>query len=214
MDEVFSGQAYTSREALWCDLIGRVEGVHSTCVSFYEDGSAQSIAVVADERKSPKQIVRDIQTVLSATFELEVDAGIIHVGFVSDQPMPQRVGGAYCSGMDLHVSAAKTSVTVHVAYGGQEYSGQAVLRQGVSRRRMVGEATLSALHDLLTKNTFELADVVNEWIAGHQVIVTLLHCLGNDQWSVGSAIVDEDADTATIEAVLDAVNRQMDVLKC
>lgn len=214
MDEKISGQAYTSREALWRELIGRVDGVRSTCVIFSEDGSAQSIAVVADERKGPKQIIRDIQTVLSTTFELEIDASIVHVGFASDQPASPRASRICFSGMDLHVSAAETTVAVHLAYSGQEYSGHGILRQSLSRRRMVAEATIDALHRFLEKIAFELADVVIECIAGHQVVVTVIHCLGNDQWLAGSAIMGGDVDSATIKSVLDAINRQVDVLKC
>jgi len=104
------------------------------------------------------------------------------------------------------------AVVAITAFGGHVFEGRVVGPGAVSHRgRLVAQATLEALRDLLgTGAVVESADVV---ASGHrQVALTVLNVtvprLG-DQLVTGSALVRGDESEALARSVLDALNRRL-----
>ena len=58
-----------SREVAWKNLICKIDGVQSARVVFGERGEVEEIHVIADERRTAKQVTRDIQSALMAAFD-------------------------------------------------------------------------------------------------------------------------------------------------
>lgn len=102
--------------------------------------------------------------------------------------------------------------TITLTYHDAEYQGQAVGSAAVSARpRIVGEATLRAVESVtsgrlqLTLDAIATTDLGDSRVAMAQVGLA-----GSNEPLVGSALVQtSDSATATVKAVLDALNRRM-----
>ena len=53
--------------------IASLPDVQSCNVEFNPDGSISAIHIVSSTKRSPKQIVRDVESVLLADFEIKID---------------------------------------------------------------------------------------------------------------------------------------------
>ena len=103
-------------------------------------------------------------------------------------------------------------VTITLTYSDAEFSGEAEGSASVSARpRIVGEATLRAVEAVtggrlrLTLDAIATTDLGESRVAMAQVGL-----MGSNEPLVGSALVQtSDSATATVKAVLDALNRRM-----
>lgn len=103
-------------------------------------------------------------------------------------------------------------VQITLTYSDAEYSGEAEGSASVSARpRIVGEATLRAVEAVtggrlrLTLDAIATTDLGESRVAMAQVGL-----MGSNEPLVGSALVQtSDSATATVKAVLDALNRRM-----
>ena len=60
-------------------LIRRLSGVCSATVCLDEAGNISEIHVLAGSMRSPKQVMRDVESALAATFGIQVDHRVISV---------------------------------------------------------------------------------------------------------------------------------------
>lgn len=200
-----------SREERWRDLICRVEGVNSARVIFGKDGEPKEIHVVAHDQRHPKQLIRDIQSVLMATFEVEVDYRIISVARLPAEDMAQPPMRLKYGGMDIHTSLNKQSATVRLIGKDNESTGQSTVGFGMfARVRMVAQATVEAINAYAGEPLFELIEVSQSHVAGRLVVLVALHYAPQDNLLLGSAYVGEDVDRASVKAVLNGANRRLE----
>lgn len=168
--------------------------------------------IVAAVDRAPKQLVRDVQTVLMAEHGIPTDHRVISVAQLADG------AGVAGSGRPLTVRRVTVSnerlasvAEVVLATAEDELEGR---DQGpssaVGRRRAVARATLAALRPLLPVNrTVELEGVELVDVVGSAVALCVVHVHGTSGGHPrsGSAVVDGDENDAVARAVLDATNR-------
>lgn len=165
--------------------------------------------------KSPKQAVRDLQTLLMARFGVATDHRVISVVQLDE--------GAVTSGAAQRIVIDRVAVTL----AGQEVRTEVHLRDGdatlsgagdgpstpLGQRAAVASATLAALAPLLDDRTridLEGCDVAD--VLGKRVAVALIGFrTGRGQHTVaGSALVRDAEPDAIARAVLDALNRTLE----
>lgn len=177
-------------------------------------GNGRSITelhVLASPEKSPKQVVRDVQSLAMARFGLSVDRRVISV------VQMETSGGSAAErpaivGIREVPDGTRATVSVTLSWRGQTYVGEASGPSASSARlRLVGEATLRALEETLSGPALGLDGVGTATIGSHEVaiaeVVTVMG--GDEQVLVGSALVRGDPTQAVVRAVLDAVNRSV-----
>lgn len=162
--------------------------------------------------RSPKQTVRDLQTVLMARFGVPTDHRVVSVVQLEEQ----RVGGALANRVTID--------TVGVTHAGLEVRAEVALHSGEDhlvgsgdgpsttqgRQRAVGRATLDALRPLLGEtHVVELQGSEILEVLGNRVAVSLVQFrTGRGEHTVaGSAIVRDATEDAIVRSVLDALNR-------
>jgi len=115
-------------------------------------------------------------------------------------------------GIQEHSEGGEASVTITLTYEDDKFSGTAVGSAAVSARpRIVGEATLRAV-EAVTSGRLELSlDAIATTDLGEsRVAMAQVGMRGSTEPLVGSALVHtSDSATATVKAVLDALNRRM-----
>lgn len=218
------------------DEIRRIPGVAAArIVTDPHLGHPVEVHVLASLDKHPKQLVRDIQSVAMAAFDLDIDRRIISVVQLEIPPRNDTANGeatpaANGSAIDLSDLVDTQRITIDgvgVARAGYRCTVEVALRRDESRVLgtdegvatpgllpvLVARATLNALGRMESKaDRLEVESASIQRVAGHDVaMVTLLLLLPHQQETlVGSAAVRAaGGEDAVARAVLDATNRRI-----
>jgi hypothetical protein len=192
--------------------------VHSCNVETNDDGSISAIHIVSSTKRAAKQIVRDVESVLSADFGIKLDRRKISIAQVEarEDAGPQAHCRARLAAMRLTVSSGRGSAEVTLERAGFTVSGEACgVAEGGGSLRLVAHATLRALEKMIGGDAaFELLDVVRVASGERRAVVVLVNFASSaDQRSLAGCVQFEDDDQrATALATLDASNRIIEVL--
>jgi hypothetical protein len=206
-------------------------GVQAVSVVTDAEAVPTEIHVLADPGKTAKQLVRDVQSMSMARFDLELDHRIVSIVQMGEQELhdgglaivpdaaPDAPGSTEEHGsrpvvVRIAVSSgmADTTATVVLRLDEQEFVGEATGMAAVTgRHRLVAAATIAAAAPLLgSACEIESAQVLS---AGERevalVVLTLDRPRQGAQVLTGSAAVRMPAEDAVARAVLDALNRHL-----
>lgn len=114
--------------------------------------------------------------------------------------------------IDEHTTDEEASVTISLSWQDEQFFGNAVGNPDeTSRARLVGEATLRAVEEVSENRvSLQLEAVATTELGETQIAMAQVLMEGVPVPLVGSALLEgHDATTATVKAVLDAINRQL-----
>lgn len=193
--------------------IGRLPGVQAARV--VTDGAAAptEIHVLSTRGKSPKALVRDIQSVAMAQFDLELDHRIVSIVQFDEGESPRsEVNRVLIAGITAHTTGLEASATVSLTCAGRLYDGTSTAPASASSRpRLVARSTLQAVMQLLPLGAAEVEHAQITQVGGRQVAICVIQVLTTDgeQIVTGSALVRGDDADAVARSVLDALNRRL-----
>ncbi len=209
-----------------------IPGIRAASVVTGPDARPTEVHVLAQPGKPAKQVVRDVQSVAMAQFDLDIDHRIVSVVQIADENAVEvgdtsdNAESSSAQGYDndpavtrpaltsitVKSSEGESEVQVALAIGGSVFSGHASGPGApVHRPRIVAAATLAAMTELLgIPAQIESAQLLE--IGLREVAVTVLTLtiprLG-EQILCGSALVRGDEEDAVARSVLAAVNRRL-----
>lgn len=207
-----------------------VPGIREASVRTTADAHPIEVHVLAGGVKPAKQVVRDVQSVAMAQFDLDIDHRIVSVVQIPDGAVeageagePAEAAAPEATSEEAVPRPALTSITttksegetvvdVTMAIGREVFTGHATGPSGPAHRpRIIATATLAALVELLgIPAAVESAQILD--VGMRQVAITTLSLtiprLG-DQALCGSALVRGDEEDAVARSVLAAVNRRL-----
>jgi hypothetical protein len=177
--------------------------------------------VLALPGKAAKQVVRDVQSLAMARFDIEIDHRIVSVVQIGEEEPPEidvpLLGGnsdmaprPSIAAIMVRTSNAMADVGVTLSAGDILFEGKA---EGpiTQRPRLIAAATVDAVHELLGQPCeVECAIICNE--TGREVALTVLSIMvarTGPQLLTGSALVRDDEADAVVRSVLAALNRQL-----
>lgn len=174
-------------------------------------------ALVVEDR-APKQVVRDVQSLLYARFDISIDHRVISVvQLAEDDPLATAEGSVPASRValtrvSLTQSASDASVSVVVTDGdGVEHVGTTASEVTPQGQRMAaGAATIRAVDDVLAPaTTLTLAGLDQVACGGVDVMLAVVEVRAARTMLTltGSAVVRRGEIDAAARAVLDALNR-------
>jgi hypothetical protein len=197
--------------------IGEIKAARVVASSF---GSIEEIHVLALPTKPPKQLVRDIESLIMARFGIEIDHKKISIAQLGEDVVekgsPSLHPRARIDGIQTQVHGVSATVTVHLDFEGRAIDGSASgPASQTGRLRLVAQATIDAVEKYLDHElSFALEDVAVCKLGGEQVAVScmvLVTTLG-EQAFAGSALVRQNENDSIVRATLDAVNRRLGFL--
>lgn len=211
-----------SEEKSWASYeqaIKQIRSVLGARIKASAEGEIEEIHVLADSNRNPKQIVRDVESILVTQFEAEIDHKKVSVVQIEDKDEDEAIRPAQeairpkLASVTIRTVQARAEVKVELLVGEKILEG---IAQGPSssynKRRLFAEATIQALTSLiLDKLIFVTEDVNITSLGKHQVAevaITLINSTG-EQTLVGCAIVKSDEREAIVRATLDAINRKL-----
>lgn len=202
------------------EAVRQINGVRAASVVTGPDAVPTEIHVLAATGKAPKQVVRDVQSLALAQFDIDVDHRIVSVVQIDDD---QEIEGTPEIAVDqsprpaitsimVRTSGAESEATVTLAASGHIFEAKMLGPGAASHRpRLVAQATLKALSELLGTQA-EVENAVLQQVGPRELAVVVLTVMVprlGEQAVVGAAIVRGDASDAVARAVLAALNRRL-----
>lgn len=175
-----------------------------------ENGTISEIHILGTPGKTPKQVVRDVQSLAMAQFGLTVDRRVISVVQIEDEQIGRSERPVIVDILE-EPAGAKLTVTVTLAWQNEMISGIASGPSAATTRlRSVGEATIAALEHAIGEETaLALAALETPTVGSRRVAIAQIVIVsgGEERVLVGSALVGPNEAQAAVRAVLDAINR-------
>ena len=205
------------------DALRQIPGVRAASVVTGPDAVPTEIHVLASPGKAAKQVVRDVQSLAMARYDIDIDHRIVSVVQIGEDEPSLEVVRAEDAASEQAMRPAITAImvrssgglieaTVSLAVDESSFEGSAEGPAGHSHRaRLVALATLDAVAELLGQPC-EVESSVIVPVGGRDVAVTLLTMMvprAGEQVLTGSAVVRGDEADAVARSVLAALNRQL-----
>lgn len=194
-------------------LLSKLPGVISSKIVTDENDNLIEIHILSDISRSPKQIVRDIQSALLANNNLHVDHKIISIAQIEANEIGIKDLRLSIDSIQMFSRQARIEARVILKKDDQLFEGTSVGgNSSLGRIRIVAEATLKAVHQFCKKEfVFVLSDAQPITLANRKVItVSILHFTEkSDEYLSGSAFINNDENEAVVKATLDAINRRL-----
>jgi hypothetical protein len=209
------------------ESLRQIPGITAASVVTGPDAVPTEVHVLAAPGKPAKQVVRDVQSMALARYDIDIDHRIVSVVQIGDEPVdgvaaladPDSLG----DGNDTTIRPAIAAIMVRSGGGVTEasvtlaatdalFEGKAQGPAGQSHRsRIVAIATLDALSGLLGQTCeVESAAVVSAGSRELAVsVLTLMVPRTGEQVLTGCALVRGDEADAVARSVLAALNRQL-----
>jgi len=181
-------------------------------------GVIEEIHVLAESRRAPKQVVRDVESALMAKFGIELDHKKVSVAQTQDgKRFRFDIGRLKFSDVSISLNGAHSQATVHLKKDQEVYTGSATGHSSsLSQLRLIATATLRAVENCEgTDGTFVVEDInPNITLSGRQIVIVLINMITSrgEEPLIGSAIVKQDLWKAVVNATLDAVNRRLGLM--
>ncbi len=206
--------------------IRTLAGVVSAHIVLSSDSvSIDEVHVVATQDRSPKQIVRDIESLLLSNHGVRVDHKKISIAQVHGVDADAEAGVDIPDEASIDfkrirfVSAKSNSyglrweVSVELEKGGIPSAATANgAGSSQNKNRLVAQATAEALNNYLgDKQAVAIDEVQTVKGARYKTVVVILTFLTDrgEKVLVGSSLLEDDMPRAVVQATLDAINRSM-----
>ena len=206
------------------EALRQIPGVRAASVVTGPDAVPTEVHVLASPGKAAKQVVRDVQSLAMARYDIDIDHRIVSVVQIGeDEPSLEVVRPEIeedeepstrpaIAAIMVRSSGGLIEATVSLSVGDTVFEGRAEGAAGHSHRaRLVAMATLDAVHELLGQPCEVESSVVLP-VGGRDVAVTILTMMvprAGEQVLTGSAAVRGDEAEAVARSVLAALNRQL-----
>lgn len=210
------GQSITISKTVKCeDFINRLDGVISSKIVEDEMGVVKEVHVLISENRHPKQISKDVQTVLATNLEKPIDYRCISIAQTAIHNI-KGVSRINFQSVNTRNSSDGISVEVELVRNKELFIGSS---KGVNSRsnndRVTVEATLKCLSKMMSNDELLLiADIDEVQLAKSSVAVVAINKVYkmSEDILVGSAIIRDDRKESLVRATLDAVNRKVNIL--
>jgi hypothetical protein len=212
------------------DALRRIQGVKAASVVTGPDAVPTEVHVLAAPGKPAKQVVRDVQSLALARYDIDIDHRIVSVVQMGDDEVrvPDTLAGLTpgdepveesepvvrpaIAAIMVRSGKGQTEASVTLAAGDRLYDGRSQGPAGPSHRASrVAIATLEAVAELLGQ-ACEVESSTVVATGSREVALTVLTMslprIG-EQVLTGSAVVRGDDADAVARSVLAALNRQL-----
>ncbi len=182
----------------------------------HERERISEVHVLASPAKPAKQVVRDVQSLAMARFGVGIDRRAVSVVQLGAEKRGREADRPIITSIKEYPEGPSTTVTVTLTWNSEQVSGSADGPAASSARlRIIGEATLRALEEVLGGGPPLALDAVASTSVGVRpvIIAQVVSMRGVDEEvAVGSALMRGDEAEAVVRAVLDPLNRRIPAL--
>lgn len=194
-------------------VVCRLKDVIAVSVVSDVSGDVAEVHVLTGSARSPKQVVRDVESAVMARLGIALDHKKISIAQVDDVAPHYDHSRLKFSDVSIAFRGSRTEATVRLARNGSVHSGSADgTTSPVAQMKLIATATLRAIEDSdLCETNLVLEDVDEVSVGGKRVAVVLVNMISdrNEDLLTGSALIKQDLWKGVVNATLDAVNRRL-----
>lgn len=198
--------------------INQIQDVFASTVVLDEAGGVEEIHVLAAPNRQPKQIVRDIESLLMVKFHMRIDYRKVSLVQAEEDKILRMLGARprlVQASYELEEGSARAEVILEDE--GTAFRGEASAPVAeASPQVLAGRAVLEALRQLTGEEyDMHLTGIEVVEAGGKHVMVAVVTLLvpGGEEVLLGTAFVREATEDAASRAVLDAVNRRLVLIR-
>jgi hypothetical protein len=195
--------------------INKIRGVYAAQVVIGDD-NVEEIHVIASPMRKPKQVVRDIESMLLVNFGVRVDYRRISLVQMQEERLFQAEGRPRLVTVRT-VEGPNRRAEVELEKDGHLFVGTAHSPgAAIDMIRLVGMATIEAMEQVLGERvTYHIDDTRQITINDLEAIVVTvtLEFATAQETLLGVSLVRNEANEAAARATLNAVNRRLLIMK-
>ncbi len=196
----------------YTDLIGKLPSVMKSTIVF-SDNEISEIHVLSDTRRSPKQIVRDIQSAIMVQFGVNIDHKLISVAQIPPENDLKIRDRLIFEEISISKNKNRSAATVTLCDGEISSKGESsALNDSMEVNKMICQATLNAVEKFIDCDILlSPVDVKTFDLTGEKAVAVCIAIKSkeNVERFVGCSFVGDDTGTAVVKATLDALNRKI-----
>lgn len=193
------------------EMVNKINGVVSTKI-IHQDNDIKEMHILANNLRAPKQIVRDIESILLTSFDYRIDRKVISIAQIETDDC-DPIKRIKFGGISLDVQGNMVECKVRLLYEEEEFFvTQVGIKTAANRKKIVAKATIDAVEKILGQAfIFDVQDVLSTTNRDITFISVLVNMVINEteETMVGSAIVRNDINEAIAKATLAAINRRV-----
>lgn len=193
------------------EIINKIDGVINAKI-IEENNEILEVHVLANKLRSPKQIVRDIESSLIALFDYRIDRKVISIAQIETNET-KAINRIKYEGISSQNIGTMIECSVKLAYEDEVFEVPvSKVRTQANIKKIVAEATLRSVEKVIGQTVvFDIQDILvnnSRDVSFVSVFVNIVAENG-EETVIGSAIVKTDINDAIAKATLDAVNRRL-----
>lgn len=197
------------------EVISSVKGVVS-CNVVVNGEEIEEVHVLAVSSRSPKQVVRDVESAAMAQLNVILDHRKISVAQTKDSAPSSNYNRLIIDSVEVKGCRNWLYSKVFLRLGENVYEGSAEgPDSGLNRYKLLASATTKAVEEILGKKALLVVEEFSwQTLADFEVGIVVLSCVSDNKTDtvVGACLAKKGKDMATVKAVLDALNRKLDVI--
>lgn len=192
----------------------KIQSVIGAKVIMDQAGVIEEIHIVSDLRRSPKQILRDVEAILISEFDQVVDYKKISIAQVKGNSVKtEQDPRIKLKSIEYNNCGTSIDVSITLEKFGESYmSTNSGVKTTSNVMRLTGAATLQAVENYLgIHEVFVFEDAKEVRLSNVNVIIVSITSIyhNREESYIGTARVTTDLNEAVAKATLDAINRHI-----
>lgn len=194
------------------EQIEKLESIVSCKIIQGEDSSFHEIHIVSNKNRSAKQLVRDVQSLLIATYDIQIDHKMISIAEIMCDDVKKKYKRLKVLSVSYDNNGDKVCIKISLEKDGEIFSNAS---RGINLRRnidrMLVDTTLRTIEQAFGyEETFVLEDIKTVNFNTTEAVVVIIGIYNTiEQRFCGTSLVGQDDKKAVVKATLDAVNRYL-----
>lgn len=194
--------------------VNQIAGVYASCVILDKYHKVNEIHIVASTTRKPKQIVRDVETMLFVKHRVKIDYRTISMVQVPDEQLLRiPIARPEIREVTEDIFGDQKRIRVTIQGASRTIMGQAQEKiTNPTPFHTVARATINALEKLLNHTIDVRLDYAETFRLGaHEIVVIVVTSIIDDREEtfVGSSFVGGRPMESAARATLDALNRRI-----
>jgi hypothetical protein len=207
----------TSSKPSSSDLVitlNQIRGIYASCVVLDTQRDVSEVHIVASTARKPKQIVRDVETLLFVKHATKIDyRKISMVQIPNEQLLRIPVARPEIERVTEDIVGIQKRIQVEIRGAGRRAIGEAFEKlDNPSPFKTSARATIDAIKKLIGQSLdFQLEDVQVFGMGTREIVIVVINCLVEDREETftGSSFVGTRKIESAVRATLDALNRRI-----
>jgi hypothetical protein len=194
--------------------LNQIRGVYASCIVLDHARDVSEVHIVASTARKPKQIVRDIETILFVKHATKIDYRKISMVQIPDEQLLRiPVARPEIQNVFEEITGNQKRVRVEIRGAGRLVTGEAHERiDNPVPFRTAANATIDAIEKLINHSLeFQLEDAQAFGMGTREILIVVVQCLIEDREEVfaGTSFVGSRLIESAARATLDALNRRI-----